>query len=65
MALLSQASDLKTGQTIWVSADPGTGEQTHSHAHGGYFRYDGMSAASIAGMSAHTYRKDVKGIVWG
>jgi hypothetical protein len=65
MALLSQASDLKTRQRVWVSTNTSTGEQTHSHSEGDYFHYDGMSAAAIAGMSAHAYCKDVRGIVWG
>jgi hypothetical protein len=64
MALLSQATDLKTRQTVWVSTNTATGEQINSHNRTN-FSVDGLIAADWAGMSAHAHRNDVRGIVWG
>jgi hypothetical protein len=58
MALLSQASDLKTRQTVWVSTNTATGEQINSHNRTN-FSVDGLIAADWAGMSAHQHRADV------
>ena len=77
MALLSQASDLQTRQTVWVGTKVsnlpkfnGTewevkqGHQANSHTRAN-FTVDGLSAADLAGMSAHAFRNDVRAMQWG
>jgi hypothetical protein len=59
MALLSQASDLQTRQTVWIPTDVAKGrEQANSHTRTN-FSVDGLIAADWAGMSAHQHRADV------
>ena len=62
--LLSQATDLKTQQTIWVSTNTATGEQINSHNRTN-FSVDGLIAADWAGMSAHAHRTDARSAQWG
>jgi hypothetical protein len=65
MALLSQASDLITRQTVWVSTNVAKGkDQANSHTRDN-FTVDGLSAADLAGMSAHAFRNDVRAMQWG
>jgi hypothetical protein len=65
MALLSQASDLKTRQTVWVGTNVAKGkDQANSHTRTD-FTVDGLSAADLAGMSAHAFRNDVRAVQWG
>ena len=59
MALLSQASDLQTRQTVWVSTNTKTGNQANSHTRPGW-DFDGIPAADYAGMSAHRYCSDIR-----
>jgi hypothetical protein len=62
--LLSQASDLQTRQTVWVSTNTATGEQINSHNRAN-FSVDGLIAADWAGMATHAHRNDVRAIQWG
>jgi hypothetical protein len=65
MALLSQASDLQTRQTVWVGTNVAKGkDQANSHTRDN-FTVDGLSAADLAGMSAHAFRTDARGAQWG
>ena len=51
MALYSQASDLKTRQTVWVSTNTKTGRQANSHTRSWDFDGDGLSAVELADLS--------------
>jgi hypothetical protein len=65
MALLSQASDLQTRQTVWVGTNVAKGkDQANSHTRAN-FTIDGLSAADLAGMAAHAFRNDVRSAQWG
>ena len=57
MALYNQASDLNTRQIVWVGTVAGR-DQANSHTRDS-FTSDGMSAADLAGMSAHHNRADI------
>jgi hypothetical protein len=77
MALLNIASDIVTRQTVWVGTKVSnlpkfngaewevTGKaQANSHNRDN-FTVDGLSAADLAGMSAHAFRTDARGAQWG
>jgi hypothetical protein len=64
MALLSQATDLKIRQTVWVSTNTATGEQINSHNRTN-FSVDGLIAADWAGMSAHAHCNDIRAMCLG
>jgi len=51
MALFSQASDLQTGETIWISTNIKTGRQANSHTRKWDFAGDGLSAVEWADLS--------------
>jgi hypothetical protein len=58
MAVLSQASDLTTRQTIWVAHDIVKGkDQINSHNRAD-FNCDGLSAADWASLYAEKYQND-------
>jgi hypothetical protein len=65
MALYNMASDLLTRQTVWVGTNVVAGKgQENSHTRAD-FTVDGLSAADVAGMSAHAFRNDVRAMQWG
>jgi len=65
MALYNMASDLITRQTVWVGTNVVAGKgQANSHTRAD-FTVDGLSAADVAGMSAHAFRNDVRAMQWG